>query len=67
MSVTKALFDLILREHPELEVKYSKLNKLKESEWQYLFRMDQRFHQIRQSLKMEKLSRKDQMNRVRTK
>ena len=53
MSVTKALFDVIMKDHPEVEVKYSKLKKLKDSEWSHLKKVDQRFSQLRQSIIIE--------------
>ena len=59
MSVVKAQFDLLKQKHPHLEVKYSQLEKLRESEWQHLYKVDQKFHNIRQSLHLEKLSRKE--------
>lgn len=59
MSVTKAQFEIIKQDHKELEVKYSQLEKLKESDWEHLYKVDQRFHGLRQSIRMEKLSRKE--------
>lgn len=59
MSPTKAQFDLIKKDHPELEVKYSKLLKLRESEWEHLYRVDEKFRSLRQSIRMETISRKE--------